>query len=65
MDKYDDILEEMRIQAGKTDTLIEEMQKRSTILESAIGELVDSLIPIGQAIVLLEERNGQMTEYET
>lgn len=65
MDKYDDILEEMRIQAGKTDTLIEEMQKRSTILESAIGELGDSLIPIGQAIVLLEERNGQMTEYET
>ena len=45
MDKYDDILETMRIQAGKTDILIEEMQKRSSILETAIGKLGDSLIP--------------------
>ncbi|HEX6477462.1 MAG TPA: hypothetical protein VF043_01360 [Ktedonobacteraceae bacterium] len=46
MDKYDDILETMRIQAEKTDILIEEMQKRSSILETAIGKLGDSLIPI-------------------
>src|SRR5258705_8019307 len=65
MDKYDDILETMRIQAGKTDILIEEMQKRSTILETAIGKLGDSLIPIGNAIVRLEERNAQNDRMRT